>query len=93
MEMDELTKKLNELKDMGYVVSKRRGNTGIGYTLESLLNIQENNLKIPDFGNIKLKSQRKDVSNKVTMFTFNKAVWRIRQKFLYLCFAEKVRLV
>ena len=41
--------------------------TGIGYTLESLLGITENNLKLPDLGSVELKSQRKGVSNRVTM--------------------------
>ena len=48
--------------------------------MESLLDVKENNLKLPDFGDIELKSQRKNVSNRVTMFTFNRAVWKIRQK-------------
>jgi len=80
MEIEELKDKLREVKDKGWIISKRRGNTGIGYTLESLLDIEENNLKTPDFGNIELKSQRKNVSNRITMFTFNRAVWKIKQK-------------
>lgn len=35
---------------MGFVVSLRRSDTGIGYTLETLLGLEENNLKTPDFG-------------------------------------------
>lgn len=62
---------------MGYVVSLRRGNTGIGYTLETLLGLEENNLKTPDFGDVELKSQRNGVNNRVTMFTFNRGVWKI----------------
>ena len=80
MELEEIKIKLEKVKEKGWVESKRRGNTGIGYTLESLLKIKENNLKLPDFGDIELKSQRKNVSNRVTMFTFNRAVWKIRQK-------------
>jgi|AntAceMinimDraft_17_1070374.scaffolds.fasta_scaffold191281_1 hypothetical protein len=80
MELEKLKIKLEKIKEKGWIESKRRGNTGIGYTLESLLDIKENNLKLPDFGDIELKSQRKNVSNRVTMFTFNRAVWKIRQK-------------
>jgi len=80
MELKDLKIRLQEVKDMSWVKSKRKGNTGIGYTLETLLNIDENNLKTPDFGNIELKSQRKNASNKVTMFTFNRAVWKIPQR-------------
>lgn len=80
MEIQQLKEKLKEIKATGYVVSKRKGNTGIGYTLETLLKIKENNLKTPDFGKIEIKSQRRNVSNKVTMFTFNRAAWKIKQK-------------
>lgn len=80
MNLEELKKRLEEIKEQGWVVSKRKGNTGIGFTLEKLLGIKENNLKTPDFGKIELKSQRRDASNKVTLFTFNKAVWKIPQK-------------
>jgi len=80
MDIIELKNKLYEIKQMGFVVSKRKGNTGIGYTLETLLGLKENNLKTPDFENIELKSQRKDVSNRVTMFTFNRGVWEIKQR-------------
>lgn len=62
--MSELKGKLKMIKDMGWVASKRKGNTGIGYTLETFLGIKENNLKDPDFGDVELKSQRKDVSNR-----------------------------
>jgi len=80
MDIEELKTKLKEIKKKGWIESKRKGNTGIGYTSEELLGIKENNLKTPDFGDVELKTQRKDVSNRVTMFTFNKAVWKIRQK-------------
>lgn len=80
MDISELKVKLSEIKQMGYVVTKRKGNTGIGYTLETLLGLKENNLSTPDFGNIELKSQRKDATNRVTMFTFNRGAWLIRQR-------------
>ncbi|HRK28127.1 MAG TPA: MvaI/BcnI family restriction endonuclease [Chitinophagales bacterium] len=79
MEVKTLQAKLEKVKKMGYVVSMRKGNTGIGYTLETLLGIVENNIKLPDFGTIELKSKRKNASTPVTMFTFNKAVWKIKQ--------------
>lgn len=80
MDISELKDKLSEINQMGYIVSKRKSNTGIGYTLEILLGLKENNLKTPDFENIELKSQRKDATNRVTMFTFNRGVWKIRQR-------------
>ena len=68
--------RLSAIKQRGYVVSLRRGNTGIGYTLETLLGLDENNLRTPDLGDIELKSQRNGVSNRVTMFTFNRGVFQ-----------------
>ncbi|RLD02581.1 MAG: hypothetical protein DRI32_08695, partial [Chloroflexi bacterium] len=40
---------LKELSAKGYVQTMRPGDTGIGFTLESLLNITENNSGEPDF--------------------------------------------
>ena len=80
MDIMPLKDRLSEINQMGYVVSLRRGNTGIGYTLETLLGLEENNLKTPDFGDVELKSQRKGVNNRVTMFTFNRGVWKIKQR-------------
>lgn len=80
MDIEILRKKLQDIKNTGYVVSQRKGNTGIGYTLESLLGIEENNVQVPDLGVIELKSKRITASTPVTMFTFNKGVWQIKQK-------------
>lgn len=80
MNIKTLETKLQEIKNKGYVVSLRKGNTGIGYTLETLLGITENNIKLPDLGSIELKSKRKSASTPVTMFTFNKAVWKVKPK-------------
>ena len=70
-------KKLAEIKKMGYVRSRRRGPTGIGYTLESLLQIEENNISAPDLGNIELKAQREQHTGRTTLFTFNKKAWKM----------------
>ena len=78
--VSELVAKLSVLRRRGYVASLRKGNTGIGYTLESLLGIGENNLKLPDLGDVELKSQRNGVSNRVTMFTFNRGAWKLKQR-------------
>ena len=82
MDITVLREKLSEIKQKEYVVSLRKGNTGIGYTLETLLELKENNLITPDFGEIELKSQRNGASNRVTMFTFNRGVWKIKQRAL-----------
>ena len=80
MDIDQLREKLSEIKHKGYVVSSRRGNTGIGHTLETLFGVAENNLQTPDLGIIEIKSQRKETTNRVTMFTFNRGVWKMEQR-------------
>lgn len=79
MDIDELKENLSMLKRRGYVVSMRRGNTGIGYTLETLLGVGENNLRTPDMGEIELKSHRKGAASLITLFTFNRGAWKMRQ--------------
>jgi hypothetical protein len=80
MEKNELKLRLQALKDKGFVPSLRRSDTGIGFTLETLLDLDENNLALPDLGEMELKSQRKSATNKVTLFTFNRGVWKLHQK-------------
>jgi hypothetical protein len=65
----ELKEKLKEIKEMGYVRTRRAGNTGIGKTLEDLLGITENNVPGPNAAMIELKSARKSVSSMLTLFT------------------------
>ena len=69
MNYDEFLKRVEEIKDMGYVKSHRKGDTGIGKTLEDLLGITENNIAGPDFGVYELKSGRKDSVSMLTLFT------------------------
>jgi len=51
----ELLGKFDIAKDMGWVASRRQGDTGIGYTFESLLGIEENNDRRADYRGIELK--------------------------------------
>lgn len=51
----DLLGKFDIVKDMGWVPSRRRGDTGIGYTFESLLGIEENNDRRADYRGIELK--------------------------------------
>lgn len=80
MDIAELKDKLSEINQRGYIASLRGGNTGIGYTLETLLGLEENNLKTPDLGDVELKSQRNRTNNRVTMFTFNRGVWKVKPR-------------
>lgn len=69
MNYDEFLKRIKEIREMGYVESHRKGDTGIGKTLEDLLGITENNIAGPDFSVYELKSGRKDSSSMLTLFT------------------------
>jgi hypothetical protein len=56
---DELLGKLRAIARMGWVASQRKGDTGIGFTLESLLGIPANSNRAPDYKGIELKSARR----------------------------------
>ena len=55
--------------------SKRRGPTGVGHTLEHYLGLTENNIAVPDLGNVELKAHRDNVTSLITLFTFNRRAW------------------
>ena len=65
----EIIKKLKEIKKMGYIKTRRAGNTGVGKTLEDLLGIKENNIPGPNAHMIELKAARKNASSMLTLFT------------------------
>ncbi|MBI2630898.1 hypothetical protein HYW73_01610 [Candidatus Nomurabacteria bacterium] len=67
--LGKIKKKLKALKELGWVKSNRKHNTGIGKTLEDYLKIKENNIALPDFGVMELKSQRMGTSSMMTLFT------------------------
>jgi|SRR5579863_6062885 len=60
---------MKELKKAGYQKTKRSGPTGIGKTLESLLDLKENNIQGPDFETYELKSKRRASNSMVTFVT------------------------
>lgn len=65
----ELIRKLVEIRKFGFVSTHRTGPTGIGKTLEDLLEIKENNVPGPDNELYELKSGRKDSKSMLTLFT------------------------
>ena len=67
-EARELLNLLSGIGKSGWVPSMRKGDTGIGYTLETLLGIPANSSKSPDFKGIEIKSSRKRSSN-LTLFS------------------------
>jgi hypothetical protein len=66
-----------QLRNKGFVKSRRNGPTGVGHTLEAELGIQENNIALSDLGFAELKAHRVNSSSLITLFTFNNKVWQI----------------
>ena len=69
MNLDQLVKKISEIKNKGYIKTRRLHDTGIGKTLEDLLGIKENNLRLPDIGEIEIKAKRIDSQSMLTIAT------------------------
>ena len=65
----ELVSDLSRIRDRGYVRSHRQGDTGIGKTLEDLLEIEENNVPGPNGHSTELKSYRSGAKSMLTLFT------------------------
>lgn len=68
----DLLARFDTVRDLGWVNSLRAGDTGIGYTFETLIDIEENNSKQADFRGIELKCKqtREDraVTGKINLF-------------------------
>lgn len=77
MKLEEFVEKFKQLKDEGFIPSTRKGPTGIGHALETYLGMTENNIALPDIQGAELKAHRTNVSSLITLFTFNRKVWRI----------------
>lgn len=67
--IQDLKAKLEKIKAMGFVKTHRAHNTGIGKTLEDLLGIKENNIRLPDVGEIEIKAKRNDSNSMLTLAT------------------------
>ena len=68
-DLELLRDELQRIKSMGWIKNRRPGNAGgVGNTLEDLLNVAENNLQLPDFGEWELKSQRAETGSLLTLF-------------------------
>ena len=71
--MDNQIKKLNEqfikIKEKGWIKSLNRCNNGIGVTFENLLGIQKNELEIPDYNGIELKTKRYSSTSYIILFS------------------------
>ncbi len=69
MERTKIIAEFNRIKNLGFIKSRRKHNTGIGKTFEDYLGVDENNDKLPDFEGFEVKSQRALTSSYLTLFT------------------------
>lgn len=67
--VQDIRQRLIAIKSQGYTPTHRAHDTGIGKTLEDLLGIKENNISLPDIGEIELKSKRLESSSMLTIAT------------------------
>ncbi|MGF6355229.1 hypothetical protein ABIE27_003143 [Paenibacillus sp. 4624] len=56
--LDELIEMVKEIEKKQFISTLRAGDTGIGYTFETLIGISANSSKIPDFKGIEIKCSR-----------------------------------
>jgi hypothetical protein len=74
----ELMSTFKPIADEGFIRTLRKGDTGIGYTLETKLGIEENSISAPDLGLSELKAKRKNSNCTQTLFTFaTRSQWQI----------------
>lgn len=74
----DLYSSFKKIAEMGFIESMRPGDTGIGFTLETLLGIKENSDSAPDLGTHELKSTRKRSKTLQTLFTYaTKEHWKL----------------
>lgn len=65
--LTELIKKLKEIKTLGFVPTIYANDGSVGATLEKLLNIKENNLKLADWGEVEIKAKREKSKSMLTL--------------------------
>ena len=68
--------KFTYIKNLGFVKTKRKNNTGVGFTFESLLGLKENSRSLPDLlkMNTELKCKRLGSKCLITLYT-NESGW------------------
>lgn len=60
---------MEEIRERGFIESHRKGDTGIGKTLEDELGVEENSVQAADLDKVELKSNRRNSNSKITLFT------------------------
>ena len=67
MTLDDLIIKLREIKKRGFIKTTRPHHGGVGNTLEDCLGVKENNLRLPDLGEVELKAKRINSKSMLTL--------------------------
>lgn len=79
MDLATFKQKFDVIKKRGYIKSHRKGDGGVGNTLENELGLQENNIAGPDIEGNELKAARKGAGGKQTLFT-KEGDWVVPQR-------------
>lgn len=66
---EQIIKRFEQVKALGYVKSNRKNNTGIGKTFEDYVGVVENNIDEPDLFGYEIKSHREESTSYITLFT------------------------
>lgn len=88
--IDYLYKQFNKIKNLNWIKSSRQGTDAIGRTFEQLLGQEENNLEIPDFYGIEIKTKRSNSKSYINLFNMTPMgnhyheIKRIRDSYGYL---------
>ena len=63
-----LYKKFDEIRQIKWIKSMRKGPTGVGYTFETLLGKNEDNKQLPDYDEIEIKTMKYFSKKKIHLF-------------------------
>lgn len=66
----------NNLRGRGFVPSRRRGDTGVVYTLQRELGIWGSNVTLPALGAIKMNSMKINANTKIRQFSLDNTGWK-----------------
>lgn len=68
-QIENLYGEFEKIKNKGWIKSINKYNNGVGLTFESLLGIQSNELEIPDYNGIEIKTRRVGSESYITLFS------------------------
>lgn len=83
--IEEITKKLAEIRQRRYIPSNERGLTGVGHTLLVELGMTESYFTVPDLGEVELRGICGDSDRLITLFELDGGAWQ----FLHRDFLSK----